>query len=148
MKEMATSAIARPQSEQKGSIMNRRSFLHGASASIMASGMTHALGQRAEKNVSPSDTVSVGVIGPGSRGQELMRQLLRVPGVRISAVCDIYEPRFAQVDQLVGTAVPRYQDYRQLLERKDLDAIVVATPLYLHAEHVNAALGSGHAVYG
>ncbi|HVJ07173.1 MAG TPA: Gfo/Idh/MocA family oxidoreductase [Acidisarcina sp.] len=128
--------------------MNRRSFLRGASASVMASGMTPVFAQSLEKSLAPSDTVSVGVIGPGSRGQELMRKLLRTPGVGITAACDIYEPRFAEVDQLVGSAVPRYKDYRQLLERKDLDAIVVATPLYLHAEHVKAALNSGRAVYG
>lgn len=128
--------------------MNRRNFLRGASASVIASGMVPAFAQNQEKNVSPNDRVSVGVIGPGSRGQELIRQLLRTRGVHLSAVCDIYEPRFAQVDQLAGAAVPRYKDYRQMLERKDLDAIVVATPLYLHAEHVNAALGSGRAVYG
>ena len=128
--------------------MNRRDFLGGASASVLASGMLPLLAQDREKNVSPDDTFSVGVIGPGSRGQELIRQLLRIRGVRIAAVCDIYEPRFAEVDRLAGSPVPRYKDYRHMLERKDLDAIVVATPLYLHAEHVNAALNSGRAVYG
>ena len=75
-----------------------------------------------------ADELRVGVIGPGSRGQELIRQLLHVPGVRIAAVCDIYEPRYAQVNQLVGSDVPHTREYRELLDRKDLDVIYIATP--------------------
>jgi predicted dehydrogenase len=94
------------------------------------------------------DKVQVGVIGPGSRGQELIRQLLRVPGVEIAAVCDIYEPRYAQVNTLVGRKVPAYRDYRELLSEKEIDAVIVATPIALHAEHMVAALESGRPVYG
>jgi predicted dehydrogenase len=63
-------------------------------------------------------------------------------------VCDIYEPRYAQVNRLVGAEVPNTNDYRELLERKDLDVIYVATPVSLHAEHVLAALKTGRPVYG
>src|ERR1700736_1183240 len=87
-----------------------------------------------------ADELRVGVIGPGSRGQELIRQLLHVPGVRIAAICDIYEPRFTEVHRWRGETVPATKDYRELLDRKDLDAIVIATPLAHHAEHVLAAL--------
>lgn len=128
--------------------MNRRRFLQGVSAAMVASGIESGFGRAEEKRVSANDTVSIGVIGPGSRGQELIRQLLRNSGVRIAAVCDVYEPRFAEVDALVGALVPRHRDYREFLDRKDLDAVVVATPLYLHAQHVTAGLESGRAVYG
>lgn len=121
--------------------MNRREFMQGASAVAMA----QALGRRA---FAANDKVQVGVIGPGSRGQELIRQLLRVPGVELSAVCDIYEPRFAQVNTLVGKKVPAYRDYRELLSKKEIDAVIVATPIALHAEHMVAALESGKPVYG
>ncbi len=90
----------------------------------------------------------LGVIGPGSRGQELVRTFLRVPGVTIVASADVYAPRFDQLDKVCGYRVQAHKDYRELLDRKDLDAIVVATPLGLHAEHVLAALDSGHHVYG
>lgn len=90
----------------------------------------------------------IGVIGPGSRGEELIRQLLHVPGVEIAAVCDVYEPRFAEVNALVGRDVPGTKDYRELLHRSDLDAIYIATPLAFHAAHVIAALRSGRPVYG
>ncbi len=95
-----------------------------------------------------TDELRVGMIGPGSRGQELLRQLLHVPGVRIAAVCDIYEPRYAQVNRLVGAEVPHTKDYGELLERKDLDVIYVSTPVSWHAEHVLAALKTGRPVYG
>ena len=121
--------------------------MQGVSAAVAASGIESTFG-RAQKAMSANDTVSIGVIGPGSRGQELIRELLRNPGVRIAAVCDVYEPRFAEVDALVGSSVPRHHDYRELLDRKDLDSVVVATPLYLHAQHVIAGLESGRAVYG
>jgi predicted dehydrogenase len=107
--------------------------------------MLHAVGSRAE---STDGKFRVGVIGPGSRGQELIRQFLHVPNVEIVAVCDIYEPRFAQVNKLVGKSVPSCKDYRELLARTDLDAIVVATPPAHHADHVIAAVRSGRPVYG
>ena len=125
--------------------MDRRNFLTTAALTAAATALPSSLASAENLAAGP---LSIGVIGPGSRGKELIRQFLRVPGVRITAVCDIYEPRFAEVNALVGSTVPSYKDYRQLLDRKDLDAIVVATPLYLHGEHVTAALRSGRPVYG
>ena len=125
--------------------MNRREMLGGASAAWLAMGLEGVRGLAEPAN---TDELRVGMIGPGSRGQELLRQLLHVPGVRIAAVCDIYEPRYAQVNRLVGAEVPNTNDYRELLERKDLDVIYVATPVSLHAEHVLAALKTGRPVYG
>ena len=125
--------------------MNRREMLGGASAAWLAMGLEGVRGPAEPAN---TDELRVGMIGPGSRGQELLRQLLHVPGVRIAAVCDIYEPRYAQVNRLVGAEVPNTNDYRALLERKDLDVIYVATPVSLHAEHVLAALKTGRPVYG
>jgi len=97
--------------------------------------------------IAANDRVNIGIIGPGSRGQELIRQLLRTPGVEIAAQCDVYEPRFAEVNEFVGKKVPAYKDYRELLERKDLDAIFVATPPLFHAPCAIAALNSGRPVY-
>ena len=125
--------------------MNRRELLGGASAAWLAMGLE---GVRGLAEGAAADELRVGVIGPGSRGQELIRQLLHVPGVRIAAICDIYEPRYAQVNRLVGAEVSTTNDYRELLERKDLDVIYVATPLAHHAEHVLAALKTGRPVYG
>ncbi len=122
--------------------MNRRDFLGGASVSAALASSPFA--RAAVPAVKP---VRLGVIGPGSRGQEDMRQFLHVPGVTIAAVCDIYPPRFAQVNRLVGAEVPATASYKELLARTDLDAILIASPVSLHAEHVIAAVGSGRPVF-
>ena len=120
-------------------------MLGGASAAWLALGLD---GVQGLAEPAKADEIRVGAIGPGSRGQELIRNLLHVPGVRIAAICDIYEPRYAQVNRLVGAEVPHTKDYRELLDRKDLDVIYVSTPVSLHAEHVLAALKTGRPVYG
>ena len=148
--------------------MNRRSFTQslsalalGSSTSLTSSALRAAADvvaqtssvddSRAERQIARTtvDTpMRLGLIGAGSRGQELMRNFLRVPGVKVTAAADVYQPRFEQLNKVCGYEVARHADYRALLDRKDLDAIVVATPLGLHAEHVLPALKSDRPVYG
>src|SRR5258706_15523681 len=111
-------------------MINRREFL-GTAAGALAALKTQASGEQTAsgRTVAPSDRVNLGIIGPGSRGQALMHAFLRVPGVRFAALCDVYEPRFAQARQITGEQTPTFTDYRRLLEVKDLDAVVVSTPL-------------------
>ncbi len=142
-------------------MIDRRRFLQGISASALAvaaapaaspQGQADARSARQiESQIGPSrDTspVRLGVIGAGSRGKEVVRNLLRVPGVRVVAAADVYEPRFDELNRACGYTVAPHKDYRALLDRNDLDAILVATPLGLHAEHVVPALLSGRHVYG
>src|SRR5205809_6296276 len=77
-----------------------------------------------------------------------MRTFLRVPGVRFAGLCDVYEPRFAAAREITKENTPVYRDYRELLAARDLDAVIVSTPLSFHSEHVLAALESGRHVYG
>jgi predicted dehydrogenase len=126
--------------------MSRRKFIKGASAAAVAAGF--GLLGRGAKAAPASDRVNIGVIGAGSRGQEVMRYFLRVPGVRVVGLCDVYEPRFAAARKITGEQTPAFNDYRRLLDARDLDAVLVATPLSFHAEHVAAALESGRNVYG
>lgn len=136
--------------------MNRRELLGGVSATLLSTGLAGHPSPALAASMSPhqtqstgsAQTVRVGVIGPGSRGKELIRHLLHIPGVEIAAVCDVYPPRFAEVNTLVGRNVPAVADYRELLKRHDLDAVYVASPLAFHADHVIAALRSGRPVYG
>lgn len=121
-------------------------MLGGASAAWLTAGLGGVRGLA--QDAAHAGDVRAGVIGPGSRGQELIRQLLHIPGVQIAAVCDVYEPRFAQVNQLTGTTVASTKDYRELLARTDLDAIFISSPIADHAEHMLAALSSGRPVYG
>ena len=122
--------------------MDRRSFLQSASAAALTS---TTLARAAAPAVKP---VRLGVIGAGSRGQEDMRHFLHVPGVELVAVCDVYEPRYAQVNTLAGKDVPHTKDYNELLGRSDIDAVLIATPLSFHATHVIAAAKAGKAIYG
>ena len=127
--------------------MNRREFLGGAAATLAASAFAQESGTPHSK-VPASDQVNLAIIGPGSRGQQLMRTFLRVPGVRFAAVCDIYEPRWEQARKITTEQTPAVRDYRELLSTKGIDAVIVATPLSLHAEHIGAALDTGRHVYG
>lgn len=122
--------------------MNRRDFLQAASAATLASS---SLGRAATPAVKP---VRLGVIGAGSRGQEDMRQFLQVPGVSITAICDVYPPRYAQVNRLCGREIPATANPLELLERNDVDAVLIASPVGLHAEHVIAAARSGRPILG
>src|SRR6516162_2719125 len=114
--------------------MDRRTFV-GNAAGAFAGVLLVAGCKEAPKSVLPSDAqVRLGIIGTGSRGQELMRTFLRVPGVRFTGLCDVYEPRFAEGREVTREQTPIYHDYRELLAAKDIDAVVVATPLSFHAE--------------
>src|SRR6185437_8365526 len=130
--------------------INRRRLLQGLSLGVLSANLPFADRIYAETQdrapqptVGANDRFAVGVIGPGSRGQELIRQLLRIPDTEIAAVCDVYEPRFAEVNELVGKKVPAYKDYRELLALTDLDAIFIAAPPAFHAQYTIAALESG-----
>ena len=145
-------------------MISRRHFNQGISALALAtstSGLAmeaSAEGQRSQraeaevaKQIAPAKDKTpfrLGIIGAGSRGQELVRSFLRVPGVAVVAAADVYEPRFAQLNRICAKETAEHKDYRELLDRKDLEAVIVATPLGLHGEHVTAALQSGHHVYG
>lgn len=94
--------------------------------------------------------VKLGVIGVGSRGKYLI-QIIHSLGednpFEIVAVCDNYEPNYQRAIKLVGSKAKAYYDYRKLLETKDLDAVIVATPLYQHAHIVIDALDAGIHVF-
>ncbi len=122
--------------------MNRRTFAKVASLSALStSSMARAM-------AAPIKPLRLGVIGAGSRGQEVMRQFLHLPGVSVQAVCDIYPPRQAEVDRIVGKPVPFIPSYKTFLERDDIDAILIASPLAFHAEHTIAAAKTGLPIYG
>jgi predicted dehydrogenase len=133
--------------------MDRRRFVGSLSAGLGGlalaglgvPGRAYATGR-----LPASDTINLGVIGVGSRGQWLMRNFLRVPGVRITALSDVYEPRLQEGRGITGENTPGYLDYRRMLDREAgaMDAVVVASPLHAHEEQVVAALDRGLHVFG
>jgi predicted dehydrogenase len=142
-------------------MIDRRLFVRGLSAAVaaassfpsesaqaQASSRSEAEVARQIARSSDSAPFRLGIIGAGSRGKELVRSFLRVPGVKMVAAADVYAPRFAELNEVCGYQVASHNDFRALLDRKDLDAVIVATPLGLHAQHVVPALSAGHHVYG
>ncbi len=128
--------------------IDRRKFMESAAGALAGALLLAGCKEHTKTAVPAGAEVRLAVIGPGSRGQELMRTFLRVPGVRFMGLCDVYEPRFAEARDITRESTPIFRDYRELLAAKDVDAVVVATPLSFHAEHVVAALESGRHVYG
>ena len=97
------------------------------------------------------DDLRVAVIGAGEQGRVLLESCLRIPGIRIAAVCDIWEYSRQYASGYVrkyGHTPAVYEDYRDLLAKeKNLAALIVATPDWMHAEQANAGLEAGLPVY-
>ena len=93
-----------------------------------------------------NDRIRIGVVGPGARGTEILRQALACPNVEVVGAADIYTRRLEEVKQAAPGA-KTYLDYRHLLDDKDVDAVLIATPQHLHAEHFTMALDAGKHVY-
>lgn len=119
---------------------SRRKFI-GAMASGLASTLassTSVLGA--------NDRVRVGIIGAGQRGTELTHQARACSNVEVAAFADVYNKRLDDARSLVpGAAI--FNDHRQLLEAPDIDAVIIATPQHLHAEHFVDALQAGKHIY-
>jgi predicted dehydrogenase len=98
-----------------------------------------------------ADALRVAVIGCGAQGRVLIEAMLRIPSVRIAAICDIWSYSRQYTGNYLkkyGHVANVYEDYRELLAaEKDIDAAVVATPDWVHAEQTNACLRRGWPVY-
>lgn len=131
-------------SESKAKL-SRRSFLEattlGAAGLVLGSSNARASAFRA------SDRVNAGVIGAGGQGSSLIRSLATVPNSKITAMCDIFEPNLNKGVNLAGSQPAKFTDYRKLIESKEVDAVVIATPLHSHSEIVLAALDAGKHVF-
>jgi myo-inositol 2-dehydrogenase/D-chiro-inositol 1-dehydrogenase len=93
--------------------------------------------------------VGVGIIGTGARGQYVGGHMGRDPRARIVAICDIFEDRIEQARKNVPGAADAkvYRDYRQLLDDRNVDAVLIATPVYLHPEQFEAAVAAAKHIY-
>jgi predicted dehydrogenase len=131
----------------------RREFLErtlGTAAAAFAVGLGERL---AEAQGAPPPTEGepfrFAIIGSGNQGRNLMRNALRIPGVEFVAVCDIFPPHREAGLKLAGPRARSYEDYRRMLEReaRNIDAILVATPLSAHAPIVMDCLEAGFHVF-
>jgi predicted dehydrogenase len=124
--------------------ITRRQFLGTAAAT--SAGLV--LGKGLFAGEEPMKTIRLGVIGVGARGTFLMATALDFPDVEVRAVCDIYVPNATEAQNITekksGNRPEAYtngpHDWKRLLERDDLDAVVIATPWELHAQQAIAAM--------
>jgi len=124
-----------------GNGSTRREFVKQAAlggAVILASSTAKALGA--------NDRVRVGIIGAGARGTDLLQQLSHVPNAELVAIADAYS-RNREAGKRFGDRAQTFDDHRRLLDLKDLDAVIVATPLHLHAQHFLDTLAAEKDLY-
>src|SRR3954452_8065186 len=125
---------------------SRRDFLQAGSTAL-AAGMTAALPSDAAPQTSPNDRIRIATIGFGGMGMGDTKYALCVRGVELAAVCDIYDGRRTRAREVHGDGVFTTRDYREVLARKDIDAVIIATPDHWHATLSIAAMEAGKDVY-
>ncbi len=134
--------------------LTRRQFIHIGTGALAATTVganalqPHLLSAAAARPVAPSDTVRFASIGTGIRGCELLKASTQVPGVECVAVCDLYDSRHIAAQEAVGNPnVPATRDYRSILDRKDVDAVIIATMDHQHRHIFEDACAAGKDVY-
>lgn len=146
----------------------RRQFLKGtvAKGAGVTLGLSAVTGAGTRGAPGPSERVRIGCIGVGNRGTRLIERLVRFDDIEFMALCDVYRPYLERdrskvcprLLQQLGGRVPamteplpktlaRYTDFRRLLDRKDIDAVFIATPDHWHALQAIAACEAGKDVY-
>jgi predicted dehydrogenase len=133
----------------KKSLETRRRFLRAAAAlPAVLSGATVLGRAPALLGESPEKTIGVGCIGLGTRGGNLIEEVVEVPGVKVVAVCDVYGPHLEKgVEKSKNPEVRKYVDYGDLLADKAVDAVVIAAPDHWHSKMVLDAAGAKKDIY-
>ncbi|HLF45603.1 MAG TPA: Gfo/Idh/MocA family oxidoreductase [Chitinophagaceae bacterium] len=135
---------------------SRRKFIQNVSGSMLAASIPDILKASAVSenlNVllrnyySANDQIQVALIGAGGMGVADANTAITIPGVKIVAACDLYDGRLEAAKKIYGNNIYTTRDYRELLLRKDIDAVIVATPDHWHKDISVAAMNSGKAVY-
>jgi len=120
---------------------SRRTFLKQAAlgtAAVLAFPPSRVLGA--------NDRVRVGIIGVGDEGTDLLEQAKSIHNVELVAVADVYSRRRDEAKSKVS-GMQTFDDYRRLLDMKDIDGVIVASPLHVHARHFVDTLAAGKDLY-
>ena len=118
----------------------RRTFLTTASGAALGTRLAASSVQGA------NDRVRVAIIGTGGRARSLMNQLKPIAGVEIAGLCDVFPPRLLQAAEIAPAAV-RTDDYRRLLDHREIDAVLIGTPDHWHKQMTLDAVAAGKDVY-
>lgn len=126
--------------------LSRRNFLKGSAAAGAA-----FFGSLTPRNalgvVGANDRIRVGLLGAGNRGQYIMSLFQRSLSAEIVAVCDVYELRREQARIKAGPDAKAHLEYREVLDRKDVDAVIIAPPDHWHKPMLVDAVRAGKDVY-
>jgi predicted dehydrogenase len=136
----------------------RRQFLTTASAAALASPFLIRAARAAAKKFSPNDRITMGLIGAGIQGRGLTNNFLAMPDTQVVAVCDVDTTRREHTHKTVEEfysikgnkefkGCAEYKDFRELLARADIDAVIIAAPDHWHALLAIAACKAGKDVY-
>lgn len=136
----------------------RRKFLKGLGSAALAVSLPSVSGLYAADNevvLTPmvkrygaADKIRIGVIGMGIMGHRNLRTALKVPGVQLAGVCDLYNGRLQRAREIYGAELFTTVDYKALIDRPDIDAVIIATSDNWHAPIAGYALTKGKPVYG
>jgi predicted dehydrogenase len=127
--------------------LTRRDFLKTAAAVAAVSAAPGLRARALHASPAAGQAVRYGMIGVGTHGSTLLRHLTTIPEGRCVALCDIYPPNLRKAVETAGTNPTVFEDYRRLLELPGLDAVIIATPLYLHSRMVLDSLSAGKHVF-
>ena len=135
---MAASALAAAQGEANRSTQKAEVRVESKPASAT---------EKTKKPVPVSERIVLGFIGTGGMGSGLINTFKGFGDVEIAAVCDVHEPHLQRARSQAGGSPEAYRDFRQLLDRKDVDAVVIATPDHWHGITTILACQAGKDVY-
>jgi len=126
--------------------MKRRKFIGLSGLTAMSSLAVHS-GELHARIFNDSEILKIGVIGTGGRGNWLIKLIQDIPNMEVVACCDILPFRLEQGIRLASPNAIAYGDYQALLEDKDVDAVIISTPLSMHYQMAIDALDAGKHVY-
>ncbi len=121
---------------------NRREFIQLGGVGLAASPAFSW-----QRKPSPNDNIQVAILGFGIMGLDNVVSALEQTGVKLVAASDVYQGRLQRVRELYGAQVAVSRDYREILARQDVDAVIVATPDHWHAQMAIDAMNAGKDVY-
>ena len=133
--------------------MNRRDFLRATTAAATVLPTFNILHADNDVVIGPDDDqLNIAIIGYGAEGEILTDDCVKCPGIRVRALCDIWPYRRQMAKgrlRQLGHQINVYEDYKEMLDKEDknIDAVVVATPDWMHAEHACYCLRKGKPVY-
>lgn len=131
--------------------LSRRQFIEKA-ATITAIGfaaphLAFAGDPQPARKTAPNSRIHLGIIGCGSMGMSNLNVCARFPDVVVTAACDVWDARLEVVTERFKDTCKGYADYREMLQQKDLDAVIVATPPHWHCLQAVAACEAGKDLY-